>query len=160
MAKTNRFRTLIFIINYLVLLGSCILGFKSFNFGFFGLGISYFGAGLALVCLSIAIVLHSCFPKKHEEASDFGNLQTTGFYRYVRHPFYSILIVLNYAVSLAFLSHYAVILSSLLLPAWWYLAKTEEKDLVQFWGQRYMDYQKSVPMFLPKLKTKEKTKKT
>ena len=152
-----RTRNLIFMINYVILCVSCTLGFKSLKSGFFSTGVSYFGAGLAIVCISIAIVVHSGFPKKHDKASDFTDLATTGFYSYVRHPFYSILIVLNYAISLAFLSFYAITASTLLIPLWWYLAKTEENDLVHVWGQKYMDYKKNVPMFLPKLQRKKRS---
>jgi protein-S-isoprenylcysteine O-methyltransferase Ste14 len=153
-------RTLIFTINFVVLLGSCWLGFESLKLGFLSTAVSFVAAGLAVACVGAAAVLHSRFPKKHTEAADFPNLMTTGPYGYVRHPFYSTVIVLNYAVSFAVLSYYAIIASTLMLPLWWYLVKTEEMDLVNVWGQKYIDYKKNVPMLIPKLQRKRKTSKT
>jgi len=152
-------RRLILIINYFALIVSCRYGFNSLSFGIFlSVSIALFSALLALVCISLAIVVHRSFPKKHDESSDFTELVTTGPYSYVRHPFYSVLILLNYTISLAFLSSYAIIASTLLLPLWWYLAKTEEDDLVRVWGQRYIAYRKEVPMFFPIYKRKKKRK--
>ena len=115
-----------------------------------GLGVAIFGALLALGCLAEAIVIHRGFPKEHSKASDFAQLLTTGPYGYVRHPFYSSLIALDYFASVAFLSLYGIIVSTLLLPAWWYLAHSEEKDLMQEWGQAYVEYRRVTPMFLPR----------
>ena len=148
-------RTLIFITDFIVVLASCWLGFETIKPGFFSIVASFVGVGLAVACLAAAVFLHSKFPKKHETASDFPKLFTTGPYAYVRNPFYSAVIALNYAVSLAFLSYYAVITSTLMLPLWWYLVKMEEKDLVQVWGQKYVDYRKNVPMFFPRLHRKK-----
>jgi protein-S-isoprenylcysteine O-methyltransferase Ste14 len=144
-------RRLIFLINYLVLGASGAYGFDSLRLGvFLGVGIALFGALFALVCVSLGIVVHRSFPKKHEQASDFAELLTTGPYAYVRHPFYSVLIALNYAISMVFVSIYAIIASTLVIPLWWYLAKTEEVDLVHVWGKRYIAYRKQVPMFFPR----------
>jgi protein-S-isoprenylcysteine O-methyltransferase Ste14 len=148
-------------INYFVLIVSCRYGFNSLPVGIFlGVGIAFFGALLALACISLAIVVHRTFPKKHDESSDFTELVTTGPYSYVRHPFYSVLIVLNYTISLVFLSIYAIIASTLLLPLWWYLAKTEEDDLVHVWGQKYIEYRKEVPMFFPTYRRKKRENRT
>jgi protein-S-isoprenylcysteine O-methyltransferase Ste14 len=152
-------RTLIFIVNYVLLLGMITLGYDSLKLGFPGTVVSYVAAALAVVLLAVAVVLHSRLPKKHTRATDFPHLVTTGPYGYVRHPFYSAVIALNYAVSLAFLSYFAVIASTLMLPLWWYLVKTEERDLVDAWGQEYLDYRKRVPMFFPKFWTKDKREK-
>jgi protein-S-isoprenylcysteine O-methyltransferase Ste14 len=72
----------------------------------------------------------------------------------VRHPFYSAILSLNYTVALAALSYYALIAMTILLPMWWYLVHIEETDLVRVWGQKYLDYKKNVPMFLPRLRRK------
>jgi protein-S-isoprenylcysteine O-methyltransferase Ste14 len=141
---------LIFLVNYLALAGSCGYGFNSLRLEvFLRIGIAVFGALLALVCISLGIAVHRSLPKKHEQASDFPELLTNGPYGYVRHPFYSVLIALNYAISMVFVSIYGIIASTLLISLWWYLAKTEEVDLVRVWGQRYIEYRREVPMFFP-----------
>jgi protein-S-isoprenylcysteine O-methyltransferase Ste14 len=143
-------RRLVLIINYVVLLASCSYGHNSLHVGpWLKEIISVFGLLLALVCILLAVVIHRSFPKKHEKASDFPELMTTGPYGHVRHPLYSLLIVLNYAISLMFMSIHAIVASTLLLPVWWFLAKTEENELVCLWGSKYREYRKRVPMFLP-----------
>jgi protein-S-isoprenylcysteine O-methyltransferase Ste14 len=147
-------RTAIFIVNYVVLWATCTEGFKSLPFGFAATAVSYLGIALSVVIFSVAAVLHYRFPKKHETASDFGELNTSGLYSYVRHPFYAAILALNYTVSLAALSGYAVVACTVMLPMWWYLVHMEEADLVRVWGQKYLNYQKNVPMFLPRLRHK------
>jgi protein-S-isoprenylcysteine O-methyltransferase Ste14 len=134
-----------------VLLVSWRYGFESLPLGGLpGLVVALFSALLGLGCLTVAVVIHRGFPEEHSKASDFAQLQTAGPYSYVRHPFYSSLIALDYFASLAFLSLYGIIVSTLLLPAWWYLAWSEERDLMQKWGQAYAEYRKVTPMFFPR----------
>jgi protein-S-isoprenylcysteine O-methyltransferase Ste14 len=143
-------RTAIFIVNYVVLYESCSLGYQSIKLGSVGAVVSYVAVALAVAFFAAAVVLHSGLPKKHSQASDFPHLITTGPYGYVRHPLYSAVLALNYAISVATLSYLAVAASTLLLPLWWYLVKTEEEDLIHVWGQEYLDYKKKVPMFFPR----------
>jgi protein-S-isoprenylcysteine O-methyltransferase Ste14 len=144
-------RRVILGINYVVLALSCGCGSNWVKAGIMsGMVIKLFSGILSLVLIYFAIIVHRSFPEKHDKASEFAELMTSGPYSYVRHPLYSILIALNYTVSLVFLSIYAIIASTLLLPLWWYLAKTEEDDLVRLWGQKYMEYRKEVPMLLPR----------
>ena len=149
-------RTTIFVINYVTLATSCIWGFQTIKFGLASTVASYFAAAFATVFLAAAVALHNRLPKKHTTASDFNELRTTGPYGVVRHPFYSAVIALNFAVSVASLSYIALAASFLLLPLWWYLVSVEEKDLVRVWGQKYLDYKKDVPMFFPRLLGKPK----
>ena len=146
-------RTLFFVTNYVVLLVAWAYGFESFPLrGPPSLVVALLGVVLGLVCLTVAAIIHRGFPETHSKASDFSQLRTTGPYSYVRHPFYSSLIALDYLASLAFLSLYGVAVSTLLLPAWWYLARTEERDLLREWGQAYADYQNVTPMLIPRIR--------
>lgn len=81
-----------------------------------GFPVALFSAFLGIGCLTVAVILHRGFPKVHSKASDFGQLLTAGPHSYVRHPFYSSQIALDYLASLAFLSVYGVEASTLLLP--------------------------------------------
>jgi protein-S-isoprenylcysteine O-methyltransferase Ste14 len=138
------------LINYVALAASCGFSSDSLPLGvFLGVGIAVFGVSLALACIILGIGVHRSLPKKHDQASDFTELLTSGPYGYVRHPLYSALIVLNYAISMVFVSTYGIIASTLLILLWWYLAKIEEVDLARVWGQKYIEYKKEVPMFLP-----------
>jgi protein-S-isoprenylcysteine O-methyltransferase Ste14 len=152
-----RTRTLIFIVNYVVLIGSCEYGAHSLHIGgLLSQIIAVAGALIAPALLSLAVVIHRSFPKVHNEAADFPKLLTSGPYGYVRHPLYSALIALNYSISVAFLSAYAILASTLLFPLFWYLAKKEESDLTRRWGQEYVEYRRRTPMFFPKWRRRKK----
>ncbi|HML04035.1 MAG TPA: hypothetical protein VK487_11785 [Candidatus Bathyarchaeia archaeon] len=141
-------RRLIFLINYVALAASCGFGFGSLPLGvFLRAGVALFSGLISLICMWLGIVVHRSLPKKHDQASDFTALLTSEVYGHVRHPFYSVLIVLNYAVSMVFVSIYGIIASTFLIPLWWYLARVEELDLVRVWGQKYIEYRDRVPCF-------------
>jgi protein-S-isoprenylcysteine O-methyltransferase Ste14 len=140
------------------MLVSWVYGYDSSPLGgLLGFVASLFGTLLGLGCLAVAASIHRGFPQEHSKASDFAQLRTTGPYGIVRHPFYSSLIALNYSASLAFQSLYGIIVSTILLPAWWQLARSEEKDLVQEWGQAYVEYRKVTPMLFPRRKRKKES---
>jgi len=80
-----------------------------------------------------------------------GRLVTTGTYGHVRHPQY-LGIILG---SIAFLIQWATIPTLIMFPiltfAYYRLAKKEEKEMVERFGEEYLQYQRRVPMFLPRL---------
>lgn len=76
-------------------------------------------------------------------------LVAKGVYRYVRHPQYLGLIL----VTLGWLIHWPTILAVVMWPIlvfmYYNLAKKEEKELEEKFGERYLLYKKNVPMFIP-----------
>lgn len=77
------------------------------------------------------------------------DLVAKGVYRYVRHPQYLGLIL----VTLGWLIHWPTILAVVMWPIlvfmYYNLAKKEEKELEEKFGERYLLYKKNVPMFIP-----------
>ena len=74
-------------------------------------------------------------------------LTIRGPYRWVRHPLYSLSLVLVWACPTFTLDR---LLFSLLWTAWILVgAVLEERDLVSEFGQAYRDYQRRVPMLIP-----------
>jgi protein-S-isoprenylcysteine O-methyltransferase Ste14 len=102
-----------------------------------------------LILLLSAVAIHRSFPKTHEKASDFPALRTTGAYGHCRHPLYLTLILLQFSISLYFYSIEGIAVTLLTLPAWYALARNEEKDLLQHYGKTYREYMKRVRMYLP-----------
>jgi len=80
-----------------------------------------------------------------------GGLVTTGLYGYVRHPQYLGI----FLGSIAFLIQWPTIPTLAMFPilvlAYYRLAKKEENEMVERFGLGYLEYQRSVPMFLPHL---------
>ena len=74
-------------------------------------------------------------------------LSIRGPYRWVRHPIYSLMLVLIWAAPQATADR---LLFNLLWTVWMIVAtRLEERDLVAEFGQPYVEYQRAVPMLVP-----------
>jgi protein-S-isoprenylcysteine O-methyltransferase Ste14 len=77
------------------------------------------------------------------------SLVTAGIYRYIRHPMYSSLLLLNWG---AFFKHFslpglmAAVLTTVVLVV---AGSIEEKENLAFFGPGYLEYRKTTKMFLP-----------
>ncbi len=114
--------------------------------------ISRIGMLLTVASIITAFYLHSLFPKTHKKPSDFNNLLTEGPYRYVRHPFYSAFIFMGFGIALWCLSIPGLVGYTLLLPFWVRLAKREEEELLDYWGDAYREFMETRGRFLPVLR--------
>lgn len=80
-----------------------------------------------------------------------GGLATAGLYSHMRHPQY-LGIILG---SIAFLIQWPTIPTLIMFPilavAYYRLGKKEEKEMIKKFGEEYAQYQRNVPMFLPRL---------
>lgn len=78
-----------------------------------------------------------------------------GLYQWVRHPLYIGWALAFWATPTMTLGH---LLFASSLTAYMVLAsKIEERDLVQYFGRQYEDYQRRVPAFVPRLATRSAT---
>ena len=79
-----------------------------------------------------------------------------GVYSYVRHPQYLGLIL----VTLGWLVHWPTIPTAAMWPIivimYYRLARKEEKEMEERFGDRYLLYKENVPMFVPKFSIKSK----
>jgi protein-S-isoprenylcysteine O-methyltransferase Ste14 len=78
-------------------------------------------------------------------------LVTTGLYNQVRHPQYLGLILGSSAFLIQWPTIPTLIMFPILIIAYYRLAKKEEKEMVERFGQEYLNYQRKVPMLLPRL---------
>lgn len=78
-----------------------------------------------------------------------GTLVTEGIYAYARHPQYGGFILMT----LGLLVHWAtiplLIMWPLLIIQYYRLAKKEEQEMEQEFGEEYRIYKQTVPMFIP-----------
>jgi protein-S-isoprenylcysteine O-methyltransferase Ste14 len=88
-----------------------------------------------------------------------GNLVTDGIYNRLRHPQYFGL----FLVSIGLLIQWPTLVTLLLWPvmfiAYYRLARKEERKMIEFFGERYLEYKKSVPAFFPRLWAKKRMTK-
>jgi len=85
-------------------------------------------------------------------------LVTTGPYRWVRHPFYSSLILVVFGVSLVTANAFIMLICGIL----WFVflfprTRIEERNLVQRFGDDYRAYMRRVGRFVPRLPQRHNT---
>ena len=108
------------------------------------------GATVFALTIAAAIRIHSMFPKhRHDRPEDFDKLLTTGPYALCRHPFYLMLILNQLSIPVMLASLVGVATWAALLAGWLYLIRIEERELVAYWGDEYLNYAKEVPMLIP-----------
>jgi protein-S-isoprenylcysteine O-methyltransferase Ste14 len=77
------------------------------------------------------------------------DLVTSGIFRYIRHPMYSSLLFLTWAIWLKHPLWYT--LPAALAGSWllWLTARRDEKECLAFFGGKYGEYMKGTKRFIP-----------
>lgn len=106
----------------------------------FGYGIAFIGIGFFVQGW-----------KEVYQARMESRLVTGGLYRFVRHPQYTGLFIALFGEGVI---HWPTIFSISLLPliiiAYYFLARREEREMLSQFGDEYRIYQSQVPMFIPR----------
>ena len=82
-----------------------------------------------------------CLPKK---------IITTGPYSIVRHPQYFGWILAHIGISVLLSVWYSILFTPILLTLIYLISRKEEDELIREFGKEYKDYQKEVPMLIPR----------
>lgn len=84
------------------------------------------------------------------QASREGRLATEGLYGIIRHPQYTGIFLAIFGEGVV---HWPTVFSLVMFPiivvAYVLLARKEEREMISQFGERYREYQRRVPMFLP-----------
>lgn len=110
-----------------------------------GLVVSLIGAALVIVGWK---AIHKNYWSKEEGK---GKLVTEGIYAYIRHPQYTGFFLITFGMMLEWATTPLIGLYILLVVLYVRLAKREEKDMVEEFGQEYEAYRKRTKMFIPGL---------
>ena len=106
-------------------------------------------AGYTLVFIGVGMFIHGW--REVYRARQEDRLVTGGLYRFVRHPQYTGLFIALFGEGVV---HWPTIFSVGLLPliivAYYFLARKEERDMIRHFGDRYREYMRRVPMFIPR----------
>jgi len=81
-------------------------------------------------------------------------LVTTGLYAYMRHPQYLGFLVITLGMLVQWTTLPTLLMWPLLLVLYYRLARQEEKDMEEKFGEKYKEYKAKVSMFLPLQKLK------
>lgn len=76
-------------------------------------------------------------------------LVTTGIYRFIRHPFYSSLLFFAWGIFLKDVSFTAIVLTVMVTVLIIIIAKMEEIENLQYFGDQYRDYMQNTRKFIP-----------
>ncbi|MBK24574.1 MAG: isoprenylcysteine carboxyl methyltransferase [Halobacteriovorax sp.] len=79
-------------------------------------------------------------------------LATTGLYAKVRHPQYIGFIAIMFGFLLMWPTLLTLAMFPVLLVMYNYLGKSEEKKMIEEFGEHYLDYKRKVPAYIPKWK--------
>lgn len=83
-----------------------------------------------------------------------GQLVTTGLYSRIRHPQYLGFFLLTLGMLLEWPTLFTLVLWPVLVVVYYRLAKDEDKEIEEQFGEEFREYKRSVPAFLPRLRTK------
>jgi len=78
---------------------------------------------------------------------------TTGVYSIVRHPQYSGGLLAHVGISFLLSAWHSLLSTPLMVALIYLIARKEEEELIREFGKEYEDYQKKVPMLIPKLRS-------
>ncbi len=78
-----------------------------------------------------------------------GELVTDGIYRYMRHPQYLGIIIITTGMLIQWPTIPTVFMWPILILRYHQLAKKEEKEVTETFGEKYENYKRHTPMFLP-----------
>jgi protein-S-isoprenylcysteine O-methyltransferase Ste14 len=80
-----------------------------------------------------------------------GKLVTTGIYGHVRHPQYLGFLLLTLGMNILWITISALLLWPILAILYYRLAKEEDKELEERFGEEYRKYKRTVPMLIPRI---------
>jgi protein-S-isoprenylcysteine O-methyltransferase Ste14 len=80
-----------------------------------------------------------------------GQLVTTGIYGHVRHPQYLGFLLLTLGMNVQWIMISTLLLWPILVILYYRLAKEEDKELEEKFGEEYQKYKHKVPMLIPRI---------
>ncbi len=76
-------------------------------------------------------------------------LVDTGIYKYIRHPLYASLIYLSWGMTLKNPTITLICLTLTATILFYITARKDEKECIEYFGNKYTDYMKRIKMFVP-----------
>ena len=90
--------------------------------------------------------------KARRESKD--RLVTSGLYSYVRHPQYVGFLLITFGLNVQWMTIFTLILWPVLAVLYWRLAREEDKENEERFGEAFREYKQRVPGFIPRLRRK------
>jgi len=119
----------------------------NFAIGFWGMYLN-----IALSLCGLFLILNGWYHVYHKYWSrekGAGRVVETGIYRYIRHPQYAGLFLMTLGMLLEWATLPLLLLFPVIILMYVHLAKREEKDMEEEFGEEYKNYKKRTKMFIP-----------
>jgi protein-S-isoprenylcysteine O-methyltransferase Ste14 len=111
-----------------------------------------FPASKVIIGIGILLIIFG-WRQIHKGRSQ-GKLVTTGLYKYVRHPQYLGFLLITMGLNVMWLTIITLIMWPVLAFLYWRLAKKEDKEMEEQFGEEFREYKRQVPGFIPRLRIK------
>jgi protein-S-isoprenylcysteine O-methyltransferase Ste14 len=112
-----------------------------------------FPASKIIMGIGILLIIYGW--KQIHKARKEGKLVTTGIYKYIRHPQYLGFLLITLGLNVQWLTIITLIMWPILAVLYWRLAKKEDKEMEEQFGEEFLEYKRKVPGFIPRLRTKK-----
>jgi protein-S-isoprenylcysteine O-methyltransferase Ste14 len=76
-------------------------------------------------------------------------IATSGPFQYIRHPIYMSIYLLTFGFGFLFFAWIWFLVMMVFIPLWWLECRDEEKQMLEKFGEEYLDYQERTKMFVP-----------
>lgn len=119
-----------------------------------------FPASKIIMGIGILLVIYGW--KQIHKARKQDTLMVEGIYKYIRHPQYVGFLMITLGLNVMWLTIITLIMWPILAALYWRLAKKEDKDMEEKFGEEFLEYKRRVPGFIPRLRRRkpEKTNQT
>jgi protein-S-isoprenylcysteine O-methyltransferase Ste14 len=116
--------------------------------------VGYTGMYLNIICSITAILIignswYNIYRKYWSKEPGRGKVVKTGIYKYIRHPQYAGFILLTAGMILEWATLPMLTMWPFVILLYYRLAKKEEKDMVEEFGEEYIMYMKKTKRFIP-----------
>ena len=108
-----------------------------------------FPASKVIIGIGILLIIYGW--RQIHKARKQDKLVTTGLYKYVRHPQYLGFLLITLGLNVMWLTIITAIMWPVLAFLYWRLAKKEDKEMEEKFGEEFREYKRKVPGFIPRL---------
>jgi protein-S-isoprenylcysteine O-methyltransferase Ste14 len=112
-----------------------------------------FPASKVIMGIGILLIIYG-WRQIHKGRSQ-GKLVKTGLYKYIRHPQYLGFLLITVGLNVMWLTIITLMMWPVLALLYWRLAKREDKEMEEQFGDEFQEYKRKVPGFIPRLRIKK-----
>jgi protein-S-isoprenylcysteine O-methyltransferase Ste14 len=105
---------------------------------------------LGLLFVLAGVLLWISAGRHLNQAQLAGEFATGGPFKYVRHPVYISMYVLSVGLGFLFFTPLWFLVLAAFLPLWYLECRGEEREMIEIYGEKYVEYQEQTRMLVPK----------